>query len=75
MEATRSAMNEVRDILIDVKVEFRRVNANSIVELAQQGQATDAVVRETASMLTMVNTNLLSVHESIVQLAAASGNA
>ena len=75
MEATRSAMNEVRDTLIDVKVELRRVSANSIVELAQQGQATDAVVRETAAMLTTVNTNLLAVHESIIQLAAVSGNA
>lgn len=73
MERTRSAINEIRDLLIDVKLELRRRSANGIVELAQQRQATDAVVRETAAMLTVANANLLSVYETIIQLAAASG--
>jgi hypothetical protein len=34
MESTRSSMNEVRDALIDVKLELGRINANGLIEIA-----------------------------------------
>ncbi len=37
---------------------------NALVELSQQRQATDAVIRETTALLNTVNTNLVAVHES-----------
>jgi hypothetical protein len=46
---------------------------NALVELSQQRQATDAVIRETTALLNTVNTNLVAVHETVVQLVAASG--
>ena len=73
MERTRSAINEARDALVDLKLEFGRSQGNAVVELAQQRQATDAVARETVTLLTAVNSNVLAVHETVVQLASASG--
>lgn len=73
MEATRSSLNEVRDALLDVKLELRRSQAQRALELIQQVRASDMVIRETASLLTTVNTNVLSLHETVVQLAAATG--
>jgi len=71
MERIRSALNEVRDSLVDVKLEIAR--ANAFIELSQQGQATNRVVRETATLLNSVNTNLVAVHETVIQLVAATG--
>lgn len=73
MERTRSAINEARDAVIDLKLELGRGHGNAIIELAQQRQATDAVVRETATLLTAVSSNVLAVHETVVQLVSASG--
>jgi hypothetical protein len=68
-------MNEVRNALIDVKLELARDHANSLAELSQQRTATDLVVRETAELPVSVNTNVLGVHESLTQLAACLGHA
>jgi hypothetical protein len=75
METTRNSMNEVRNALIDVKLELARDHANSLAELSQQRTATDLVVRETAELPVSVNTNVLGVHESLTQLAACLGHA
>ena len=56
MERTRSALTEVRDSFVDVKLEIARVQGNALIELSQQRQATDGVVRETAALLGTVNT-------------------
>ena len=72
-EGVDHVANEARDAVIDLKLEFGRSQGNAVVELVQQRQATDAVVRETATLLTAVNSNLLAVHETVVQLASASG--
>lgn len=74
MERTRVALAEVRDSLADIKLEVRRAQADAFVALSQQRQATDAVVRETAAPLLTVNTNVVAVHEAVVQVLAAAAH-